>query len=264
MCFVGMLCLVAICMRLTACVYFFDSDLYMLNVSAEVQGLKAPVNCSDFILHMYGLILLVLAVLKMLICGYGYRSFHALSILTDLMHLAYEAMVTVVLVISPLSVFLARVKKILVPGLALLKHATHCAYVSCRESCRLWCCSLEIWAAAAFQCAFVPRFSCKSTVSGHDVHNVVGLCYLCVLLPVSSEDMSVYIVSYLFMCARLLHTGYFGSYDLCGGGAFFFIPVCPQYYLLLLSVVQCVLSWLVLPVREWRVVVKNAREDVLL
>jgi hypothetical protein len=72
--------------------------------------------------------------------------------------------------------------------------------------------------------------------------------------------MSVYTVSCLFICACLLHTGCFGSYDLCGGDAFFSIPVCPKYYLLLPGVVQCVLSWLVLPVREWRVVVKNARE----
>ena len=35
MCFISMLCLVAICMRLATCVYFFGSDLYMLNVSAE-------------------------------------------------------------------------------------------------------------------------------------------------------------------------------------------------------------------------------------
>jgi hypothetical protein len=69
---------------------------------------------------------------------------------------------------------------------------------------------------------------------------------------------------YLFMCACLLHTGYFCSYALCGGDAFFSISVCPQYYLLVLGVVQCVLSWLVLRVREWHVVVKNARKDVLL
>jgi len=84
----------------------------MLSTSVEVQSLKALVNCSDFVLHMYGLILLVLlAVLKMLICNDNYRSFRALSILTDLMHLAYEAMITVLLMISQLSVFLARVKK---------------------------------------------------------------------------------------------------------------------------------------------------------
>jgi hypothetical protein len=130
----------------------------MLNISAEVQSLKAPVNCTDFILHMYGLVLLVLTVLKMLICGYGYRSFHALSILTDLMHLTYEAMVTVLLMISPLSVFLARVKKILVPGLALLKHAMHCAYVFCREGCSLWCCSLEVWIVATFPVCVCAAF----------------------------------------------------------------------------------------------------------
>ena len=97
--------------HLPAWVYFFDSNFYMLS-TAEVQSLKALVNCSDFILHMYGLILLVLlAVLEMLICSDGYHSFHALSILTDLMHLAYEAMIVVLLIISPLSVFLARVKK---------------------------------------------------------------------------------------------------------------------------------------------------------
>jgi hypothetical protein len=68
-----------------------------------VQSLKALVNYSDFVA--------CLTVLKMLICSDGYHSFHALSILTDLMHLAYEAMITVLLMISPLTVFLARVKK---------------------------------------------------------------------------------------------------------------------------------------------------------
>ena len=70
-----------------------------------------------------------------------------------------------------------------------------------------------------FRCAFVTCFSCKSTVCGRDVHNVVGLWYLCVLLSVSSEDMSVCTVCCLFMCACLLPTNYFCSYGLCCGDA---------------------------------------------
>ena len=57
---------------------------------------------------------------------------------------------------------------------------------------------------------------------------------------------------------------YFCSYGLCCGDALFSILVCPQYYLLLPGVVQCVLSWLVLHVKEWHVVMKNATEDVSL
>jgi len=66
------------------------------------------------------------------------------------------------------------------------------------------------------------------------------------------------------MCACLLPTNYFCSYGLCCGDALFSILVCPQYYLLLPGVVQCVLSWLVLHVKEWHVVMKNATEDVSL
>ena len=86
-----------------------------------------------------------------------------------------------------------------------------------------------------FRCAFVTRFSCKSTVCGRDVHNVVGLWLLCVLLLVSSEDMSVCTVCCLFMCACLLPTNYFCSYGLCCGDALFSILVCPRYYLSVLS-----------------------------
>jgi len=49
------LIVLAILKMLILCVYFFDSDSYMLNVSAEMQGLNAPIKCSDFIMHMYGL-----------------------------------------------------------------------------------------------------------------------------------------------------------------------------------------------------------------
>ena len=66
------------------------------------------------------------------------------------------------------------------------------------------------------------------------------------------------------MCACLLPTNYFCSYGLCCGDALFSILVCPRYYLLLPGIVQCVLLWLVLCVRELHVVVKNAREDVSL
>ena len=115
----------------------------------------------------------------------------------------------------------------------------------------------------------MTRFSSKSTAHAHGAHSVVGLSCLCVSNSVFSEDVFVCTVNYLSCVLDtyiplLLHTCYFVSYGLWGCNVFFSVPVRPQYYLLLVSVVQYVLSWLVLRVREWRAVVKNAREDVLL
>jgi hypothetical protein len=84
---------------------------------------------------------------------------------------------------------------------------------------------------------------------------------LCVLLPVSSEDMSAPCAVCSFVLVFCLPTTFVVT--VCVAVMpFFSILVCPQYYLLVPGIVQCMLSWLVLRVREWHVVVKNAREDV--
>ena len=57
-----------------------------------------------------------------------------------------------------------------------------------------------------FWCALVTRFNCKFTLCAHGAHTIVAIWYLCVLVSVSSEDMSVCTMHNLVMCACLLQT----------------------------------------------------------